>query len=211
MEEAVDPAEHLVELLDDPLEVQLPLPLPRALSQGGRLSGVAAPDDAQHLESPKGAAGLEARQVAEVADLLDGGTPVHVGQDLLLLFREVEARVRVRASRRHEDGLDVPQGADDLLPRMRVADALQDQVLRRHVEHGHVVARVELLDDELVLAADPGEQVHQDALDVHLHRGDQLFRPGRMRLLASTKLRTVILPRMSSTSPMRSSGLLLHA
>jgi hypothetical protein len=57
---------------------------------------------------------------------------------------------------------------------MRVADALQDEVLRRHVQHGHVVARVELLDDELVFAADPGEEVHEDALDVHLDRGDQL-------------------------------------
>src|SRR6185369_11908887 len=88
-QESVDPAEHLVELLDDALEVQLPLALARALAQGGRLSGLSAPDDAQHLQGPEGAAGLEARQVAEVADLLDGGPPVHVGEDLLLLFGEV--------------------------------------------------------------------------------------------------------------------------
>jgi hypothetical protein len=65
---------------------------------------------------------------------------------------------------------------------VRVADALQDEVLRGHVQHGHVVAGVEVLDDELVFAPDPGEEVHEDALDVHLDGGDQLLRLQRAQL-----------------------------
>ena len=86
-QEAVDAAEHLVELLDDLLEVQLPLALARVLAQRGRLAGLPRADDPQHLQRPQDAAGLEVREVGDVADLLDGGAPVHVGQDLLLLAR----------------------------------------------------------------------------------------------------------------------------
>src|SRR5713101_7693852 len=174
-QEAVDAAEHLVELLDDVFEVQLALLLAHAFADGRRLPRLSAADHAEHLQRPEDAAGLEVREVAHVADPLDGRAAVDVAEDLLLLLAEVQAEVRVVAAGGHVDGLDVAQGADDLAPGVRVADALQDQVLGGHVQRGDVVV-LQLPDDERVLALHPGEEVHEDALDVQLDGGDQLLR-----------------------------------
>jgi hypothetical protein len=177
VQEGVDAPEHLVELLHHVLEIHLEL-------ASGDARGVALlsdADQAEHLERPQQPTGVEVGEVRHLADLLHGGVAVHVPEQLLFFFRQLELVEHLGVSGGNGDDVDAAQAPCDLAPAARAPQALDHDVLQADVDRDESL-RVDLLHDQLVVAAGPGHEIDQQVFHLLLDGGRQLLRLDRLQL-----------------------------
>jgi len=149
-------------------------PLRGVLVARRRLARLSAAQHPEHHHRPQQPAGLQAREIRDLADLLDRRAAVGVRDELLLLLAELDLEQRLLVPR-HGDRVEVAADpAEDRPPRAHATHAFDDERLRLQVERDHVVL-AGLGHRELVLARRPAEDVEQDLLHVVLDRGQQVL------------------------------------